>query len=532
MASVAPGGPKKGLFGQMFARKSIAQVQRETQTSELKRTLGKWNLLLLGVGCIIGAGIFVRTGSAAALHAGPAVLLSFVVAGIVCAFAGLCYAELSSTLPVSGSAYTYSYTTLGEFVAWIMGTLLLLEYGLAASVVAVGWSGYVVSLLADFGLVIPPQLTGPAGYTLMKDGAPVLVDGQTVTTLFNLPAFLICAALAALLCIGVSESAKVNNVIVAIKVSVLVAFIVVGGLIVLSNLGEYAATNWTPFIPPNEGEGKFGVDGIMRAASIVFFAYIGFEAVSTAGQEAKNPQKDMPFGIIGSLVVCTVIYMLVAAIMTLLVPYGQLNVPDPVAVVVDNFGPTWGWLAKLIKVGAIIGLTSVVLVLMYAQTRIFYTMARDGLLPKVFSRVHPTLKTPYVNTILVGLVTAVAAGFFDINVLGDMTSVGTLAAFAIVCLSVIYLRRKAPELPRGFKVPLYPVLPVLGILSCMYLISTVPWDVLKIFLWYMVGGVLVYFIYGMRNSNLQHGSDQDDVPDLPVYPEDAEHQGGDPVIKP
>jgi APA family basic amino acid/polyamine antiporter len=506
----------------MFARKSIAQVQRETQTSELKRTLGKWNLLLLGVGCIIGAGIFVRTGSAAALHAGPAVLLSFVVAGVVCAFAGLCYAELSSTLPVSGSAYTYSYTTLGEFVAWIMGSLLLLEYGLAASVVAVGWSGYVVSLLADFGLVIPPQLTGPAGYTLMKDGAPVLVDGQTVTTLFNLPAFLICAALAALLCIGVSESAKVNNVIVAIKVSVLVAFIVVGGLIVLSNLGDFAARNWTPFIPENTGPGEFGVDGIMRAASIVFFAYIGFEAVSTAGQEAKNPAKDMPFGIIGSLVVCTVIYMLVAAIMTLLVPYNQLNVPDPVAVVVDNFGSTWGWLAKIIKIGAIIGLTSVVLVLMYAQTRIFYTMARDGLLPKVFSRVHPRLHTPWINTILVGTITAIAAGFFDINVLGDMTSVGTLAAFAIVCLSVIYLRRKAPELPRGFKVPLYPVLPVLGILSCLYLISTVPWDVLRFFLWYMVGGILLYFVYGMRHSNLQHGEPQDDQPDLPVYPEDAD----------
>ena len=438
---MATAAPKKGLFGQMFARKSIAQVQRETATSELKRTLGKWNLLLLGVGCIIGAGIFVRTGSAAALHAGPAVLLSFVVAGIVCAFAGLCYAELSSTLPVSGSAYTYSYTTLGEFVAWIMGTLLLLEYGLAASVVAVGWSGYVVSLLADFGLVIPPQFTGPAGYTLMKDGAPVLVDGQTVTTLFNLPAFLICAALAALLCIGVSESAKVNNVIVAIKVSVLVAFIVVGGLIVLANLGDLSARNWTPFIPENQGEGKFGIDGIMRAASIVFFAYIGFEAVSTAGQEAKNPAKDMPFGIIGSLVVCTVIYMLVAAIMTLLVPYAQLNVPDPVAVVVDNFGATWSWLAKIIKIGAIIGLTSVVLVLMYAQTRIFYTMARDGLLPKVFSRVHPRLHTPYVNTILVGTLTASAAGFFDINILGDMTSVGTLAAFGIVYLSVIYLRR-------------------------------------------------------------------------------------------
>lgn len=502
----------------MFARKSIAQVQRESASSELKRSLGKWNLLFLGVGCIIGAGIFVRTGSAAALHAGPAVLLSFVVAGIVCAFAGLCYAELSSTLPVSGSAYTYGYTTLGEFVAWIMGALLLLEYGLAASVVAVGWGGYVVSLLADFGLQIPPQFTGPAGYTLMRDGVPVLVDGQTVTTIFNLPAFLICLSLAALLVVGVSESAKVNNVIVAIKVSVLVAFIVVGGLIVIANFGELSAKNWVPFIPPAEGDGKFGIDGIMRAASIVFFAYIGFEAVSTAGQEARNPQKDMPFGIIGSLIVCTVIYMLVAAVMTLMVPYNTLNVPDPVAVVVDNFGPTWSWLAKTIKVGAIIGLTSVVLVLMYAQTRIFYTMARDGLLPKVFSRVHPRFKTPALNTVVVGGITAVAAGFFDINVLGDMTSVGTLAAFAIVCLSVIYLRRSAPELPRGFKVPLYPVLPILGILSCAYLISTVPWEVLRFFLIYLAAGVVLYFVYGYHFSNLQHGEPQDDAPEMGEFP--------------
>jgi len=510
--------PNPSIMQRMLARKSIAQVQRETETSELKRSLGKWNLLLLGIGCIIGAGIFVRTGSAAALHAGPAVLLSFVVAGVVCAFAGLCYAELSSTLPVSGSAYTYGYATLGEFAAWIMGALLLLEYGLAASVVAVGWSGYVVSLLADFGLAIPPQFTGPAGYELMKDGAPVLIDGQPVTTLFNLPAFLICAALAGLLVIGVSESAKVNNVIVAIKVSVLTAFIVVGGLIVISNFGELSAKNWVPFIPENTGPGQFGVDGIMRAASIVFFAYIGFEAVSTAGQEAKNPAKDMPFGIIGSLIVCTVIYMLVAAIMTLLVPYGTLNVPDPVAVVVDSFGEQWSWLAKTIKIGAIIGLTSVVLVLMYAQTRIFYTMARDGLLPKVFSRVNPRFQTPAINTVVVGGLTAIAAGFFDINVLGDMTSVGTLAAFAIVCLSVIYLRRAAPELPRGFKVPFYPVLPALGIVSCLYLITTVPWNVLQFFLWYMLGGVVLYFIYGMRNSNLQHGEVQDDAPDESVYP--------------
>ncbi len=510
--------PQRSIIERMFARKSIAQVQRETESSELKRSLGKWNLLLLGVGCIIGAGIFVRTGSAAALHAGPAVLLSFVVAGIVCGFAGLCYAELSSTLPVSGSAYTYGYTTLGEFVAWIMGALLLLEYGLAASVVAVGWGGYVVSLLKDIGLVIPPVLTGPYGLPLLKDNVPVMIDGHVVTTLFNLPPFLICMALAALLVIGVSESAKFNNVIVAIKVSVLVAFILVGGWIVITHFGELSARNWVPFIPPSKGPGEFGVDGIMRAASIVFFAYIGFEAVSTAGQEAKDPAKDMPFGIIGSLVVCTVLYMLVASIMTLLVPYTALNVPDPVAVVVDSFGPQWGWLAKMIKIGAIIGLTSVILVLMYGQTRIFYTMARDGLLPKIFARVHPKYQTPAINTVLVGFITAIAAGFFDINVLGDMTSVGTLAAFAIVCLSVIYLRRAAPDLPRGFVVPFYPVLPVLGILSCGYLITTVPWNVLQFFLWYMLGAVILYFAYGMRHSNLQRDQLQDGGPDMSEFP--------------
>jgi APA family basic amino acid/polyamine antiporter len=324
--------------------------------------------------------------------------------------------------------------------------------------------------------------------------------------------------LAVLLMVGVSESAKVNNVIVAIKVSVLAAFILVGGYIVLNNLPELMAKNWTPFIPENTGDGQFGVDGIMRAASIVFFAYIGFEAVSTAGQEAKDPKRDMPFGIIGSLVVCTVIYMLVAAIMTLLVPYASLNVPDPVAVVVDSFGPQWSWLAKTIKVGAIIGLTSVVLVLMYAQTRIFYTMARDGLLPKIFSKVHPKFHTPYINTMLVGTITAVAAGFFDINVLGDMTSVGTLAAFAIVCLSVIYLRRAAPELPRGFSVPLYPVVPILGILSCLYLITSVPYNVLLFFVYFLIGAIMLYFIYGMRNSNLQHDQSMDDAADMGEFP--------------
>ena len=530
---MATAAPKRGLLERMTMRKSVAQVQRETETSELKRSLGPWNLVFLGIGCIIGAGIFVRTGNAAALNAGPAVLYSYVIAGVVCAFAGLCYAELSSTLPVSGSAYTYSYTTIGEFAAWVMGTLLLLEYGLAASVVAVGWSGYVVSLLKDIGIIIPPELTGPTGHALIRDGVPVLVNGAPVTTIFNLPAFLVCAVLATLLVVGVSESAKVNNVIVAIKVTVLTAFILVGGAILLANLDQFTP-NWDPFIPENTGkDGEFGWSGIIRGASIVFFAYIGFEAVSTAGQEAKNPAKDMPFGIIGSLVACTVIYILVSIVLTMIVPYTSLNVPDPVAVAVDAFGPQWAWFASTIKVGAIIGLTSVILVLMYAQTRIFYTMARDGLLPKVFSTVHPKFRTPWINTLLVGLGVATAAGFFDINFLGDATSVGTLAAFAIVCLTVIWLRRTHPEIPRGYKVPLYPVLPALGIWSCFALIFTVESRVLIFFAWYVVAAIVLYFVYGMHNSELAKGHPVTADGETPYFPEDSPHdETGKPIIRP
>ena len=513
---------KRGFLDRLLLRKSVEQVQRETETSELKRTLGAWNLVLLGIGCIIGAGIFVRTGSAAALHAGPAVLLSFLVAGSVCALAGLCYAELSSTLPVSGSAYTYSYVTIGEFAAWIMGALLLLEYGLAASVVAVGWSGCVVSLLGDYGIVIPAELTGPTGHAVMRDGVAVLAaDGTPMTTLFNLPAFFICAILTALLVFGVSESAKVNNVIVAIKLTVIIAFILIVGWFVIDNYSTLKS-NWDPFIPPPTGEkGEFGWSGILRAASIVFFAYIGFEAVSTAGQEAKDPKKDMPVGIIGSLLICTVLYILVSIVMTLVVNYKMLNVPDPVAVAVDALGPQWAWFAKIIKAGAIIGLTSVVLVLMYGQTRIFYTMARDGLLPKVFAKVHPRFRTPWVNTILVGLITAVAAAFFDINTLGDMTSVGTLAAFSIVCLAVLWLRKTHPNIPRGFHVPLYPVLPILGMVSSFALIFTVETRVLIFFAWYAVGAIALYFLYGMHNSRLNKGLGALSGPEMPEFKADA-----------
>jgi APA family basic amino acid/polyamine antiporter len=361
----------------------------------------------------------------------------------------------------------------------------------------------------------------------------VLVNGAPVVFAFNLPAFLVCAALACLLCIGVSESAKFNNAIVAIKVTVLVAFILVGGFIILSNLPAYTP-NWDPFIPePTGKDGEFGWSGILRAASIVFFAYIGFEAVSTAGQEAKDPGKDMPFGIIGSLIACTVIYILVSIVLTMIVPYQSLNVPDPVAVAVDAFGPQWAWFAKTVKVGAIIGLTSVILVLMYGQTRIFYTMARDGLLPKVFARVHPKFRTPWINTLLVGIIVAFAAGFFDINSLGDMTSVGTLAAFAVVCLSVIWLRRTHPEIPRGYRVPLYPVVPILGIASCLWLITTVPTYVLIIFAWYTLAMIVLYFVYGMHNSQLHKGRPVAADGELPIFPEDAPlGPDGKPVVRP
>lgn len=484
-------------------RKSVDQVQAEYAGGELKKTLGPVNLVLLGIGCIIGAGIFVRTGNAAALHAGPAVILSFVIAGLVCAFAGLCYAELASALPVSGSAYTYSYTTMGEFAAWIMGALLLLEYGLAASVVAVGWSGYVVSLLKDFGVVIDPAMTAPFGHVIeLKDAAGVVTG--TTTGFFNVPAAAVTLALTLLLTIGVSESANFNNIIVAIKTTTIISVIAVGGYYVLTHM-EQSLPNWQPFIPENEGPGKFGFEGVARAASIVFFAYIGFEAVSTAGQEAKNPKRDMPIGIIGSLVICTILYMLVATVLTLMVNYKELNVPDPVAVAVNALGPQWAPFAMMVKIGAITGLTSVILVLMYGQTRIFYTMSRDGLLPGVFATVHKKFKTPWVNTLIVGVIVAGAAGFFDINTLGDLTSVGTLAAFAVVCLTVIFLRQTRPDLERGFKVPFYPVLPALGIVSCIWLITTVELHLLVFFGWFIAAAIVLYFLYGMHNSKLGKG---------------------------
>ncbi len=475
-------------FSRFFIKKPIAAIQGESERGELKRSLTAANLVSLGIGCIIGAGIFVMTGKAAAQHAGPAIMISFVLAGLCCAFAALCYAELASMLPVSGSAYSYAYASLGEIFAWVMGWLLLLEYGVAASTVAVGWSGYVVSFLRDFGVHIPAVYANPPGVLV------TLADGSQVSGIVNAPAFLGVVMMTALLVRGVKESATVNNVIVAIKVSVILLFIAVGMFYVQPD-------NWKPFIPPNTGvEGEFGWSGIFRAASIIFFAYVGFEAVSTAAQEAKNPQRDIPIGIIGSLTICTILYMAVAAVLTGIVPYTLLNVPDPIAVGVDAIGVAW--LVKVVKVGAITGLTSVMLVLMFGQTRIFYTMARDGLLPPAFSKVHARYKTPYLNTVIVGLVVATAAAFTPMSQLGDLVSLGTLFAFVIICVSVLYLRRKEPDMARPFRVPFSPITPLLGIVCCGYLIWTLR-DMFVTLKFYFLAGLLIYFFYGQFHSKLR-----------------------------
>jgi basic amino acid/polyamine antiporter, APA family len=511
------------FLNRLVRKKSVAQIQEESARGELKRTLGALNLIMLGIGCIIGAGIFVMTGTAAAQHAGPGIMLSFVFTAFACAFVGLCYAELSSVLPISGSAYTYAYATLGEIFAWIMGWLLLLEYGVAAATVAVGWSGYINSFLLGFGITLPLELTTATnipikvadiyqhlyeGYTFNNMGNPLDAAGNILTGLFNLPAFLGISAVTTLLVVGVNESVKVNNIIVMIKVTVVVMFVVIGMFYV-------DTANWTPFIPENIAPGVYGWDGVFRAASIIFFAYVGFEAVSTAAQEAKNPQRDMPIGIIASLIICTVLYIGVSAVMTGLVPYHQLNVPDPMALAVDKLG--LDWFAFLIKIGAITGLSSVMLVLLYGQTRIFFVMSKDGLLPTALAKVHPRFHTPYINTIIVGAVVALIAGTTPINLLGDLVSLGTLCAFMMVCYTVIHLRRTEKGLERPFHVPFYPFTPILGILTCGYLVFSIFFgsddtgaivftptgkEVLHYTGTYMLAGIAFYLLYGQRKSKL------------------------------
>lgn len=454
----------------------------------LKRTLTARHLVLLGMGAVIGAGIFVLTGQAAANHAGPAIMLSFVLAGLACAFAGLCYAEFSALLPVSGSAYSYSYATLGEFIAWFIGWCLVLEYLFASSTVAVGWSGYFVSFLTTtLGLPFPAELAG----------APLAwVDGGFVRTanMFNLPAVMIVAAVSGLCYVGITQSAFINGIVVAIKTAVIAAFLGFGFFYV-------DPANWTPFIPENVGPGQFGMDGVFRAATIVFFAYIGFDAVSTAAGEAKNPQRDMPIGILGSLAICTAIYIAVCAVLTGMLPYTELNTAKPVATALEAY-PNLAWLKTAVEIGAIAGLSSVILVMLMAQPRIFYTMARDGLLPKIFGKVHPKHQTPYVGTIVVGIAACLLAGLMPLSVLGELVSMGTLIAFATVCLGVLVLRRTRPELHRPFRVPMATIICPLGFLSCMFLFFQSFREHWHLFVAWTIIGMAIYFLYGRRHSKL------------------------------
>ena len=475
-----------------MARKSVADIvgsAEEEGSQALSKTLGATSITAMGIGAIIGAGIFVLTGTAAAQFAGPSITLSFVLGGIACAFVGLCYSELAAMLPVCGSSYTYTYATLGEIFAWIIGWDLILEYAMGAATVAVGWSGYIVSLLHNVGISIPPALAAAPG-TVIR-----LADGTTATGIVNLPAILIIAILTTLLVLGTKESARLNNIMVAVQLTVVVAFIALGVFFI-------KPANWHPFIPANTGEfGNFGMSGILRGSAVVFFAFIGFDAVSTAAQEAKKPQRDMPIGILGSLVICTVLYILVAGVLTGLVPYGELNVPDPIARGVDAIG--LNWFSILIKIGALTGLTTVILVLLYGQSRIFFTMSKDGLLPPLFARVHPRLQTPHLSQILIGTIVAIVAALTPISVLGEMVSIGTLFAFILVCGAVIYLRRSDSGASRPFRVPAVPVVPVLGILFCLLLMAGLPlvtW--VRLVVWLVIG-LIIYVSYGRHHSTLR-----------------------------
>ncbi len=469
----------------LFRTKPIGRMLREAEGEHrLKKVLGPVELILFGVGAIIGTGIFVITGIAAANYSGPALVVSFIIAGLVCAAAALCYAEFATIVPIAGSAYTYSYASLGELWAWIIGWDLILEYSVSIAAVAIGWSGYMAALLKEAGVLLPPEFTNPPG-----------LHGGIV----NIPAILIIVLITVLLCIGVKESARVNTAIVAIKVSVVLLFI----FLAFSHINP---VNWNPFMP-------YGWSGVITGAAIVFFAYIGFDAVSTTAEEVKNPERDLPVGIIGSLIICTILYIAVSAILTGVVPYLEFrDTTAPVAYALVRIGIDWG--SALVSVGAICGITSVLLVLLYGQTRIFFAMARDGLLPKIFGTVHPVLRTPVKITVTVGAITAVLAGFLPLNLIAELVNIGTLAAFMIVAAAVIVLRRIEPELKRHFRCPFVPWVPLFCIVSCFGLIIALPTVTHLRFVIWLAIGLLIYLLYGRLHSNICPGVDgEQPVPD-------------------
>lgn len=472
----------------LFAVKPLSRILKESEGEHsLKRTLGPMQLVALGIGAIIGAGLFSLTGIAAANHAGPAVTLAFVLAATGCAFAGLCYSEFSTMIPIAGSAYTYSYATMGELLAWIIGWDLVLEYAVGAATVAVSWSGYVASLAKDYGIILPARLIASPFQQITLD------DGTLGYGLVNLPAIIVVAGISLLLMIGIQESARANTIVVILKVSVVILFILFGWAYIRPE-------NYTPYIPPAEGPGHFGWSGIVRAAGVVFFAFIGFDAVSTAAQETKNPQKHMPIGIIGSLIVCTVLYVLFAHVLTGIVNFSELNNAAPVATAIDRTG--FVWLKTAIKVAIIAGYTSVILVMLLGQSRVFYSMSRDGLLPAFFSDVHPKWRTPWRSNLLFMVFVSLFAAFAPIQIVGEMTSIGTLFAFVLVCIGILVMRKTHPELPRPFRTPLVPIVPILGVAANLFLmfgLGLENW--LRLIVW-MVLGLLIYFGYSRRNSLL------------------------------
>jgi basic amino acid/polyamine antiporter, APA family len=499
---------------------TILGEAHETGEHSLRRALGPTNLITLGIGAIIGTGIFVITGTATAQNAGPAIVLSFVLAALGCVFAGLCYAEFASVIPVAGSAYTYGYATLGEIFAWIIGWDLVLEYAFGAATVATGWSGYFISLLGDFGIKLPASIAGTRWdefvyynnhwENLTKIAPKLKVLGIDPNTLqhahgaFNLLGFCAIVFCTLVLVIGIKESANFNSAIVMVKVSVLLVFLGIG-INYLLHHASLLAVNWHPFIPANTGaRGQYGWSGISAAAALIFFAYIGFDAVSTAAQEAKNPAKDMPIGILGSLAICTVLYILVALTLTGLVNYKDLNVPDPLAVGIDVAGIRWGSL--LVKVGALMGLTSTIVVMLLGQSRVFFSMSRDGLLPGIFKAVHPRFRTPWISTLTVGFFVAALAAAFPINLLAEMVNIGTLLAFVIVCAGVWVIRRRNPGLERPFKTPWVPFVPIMGIVISSYLmynLTGLTW--IRLAVWLIIG-MVIYFGYGRSHSRVQQGS--------------------------